>query len=140
MQNGLITLTLFLCVLVCLVVLYRIERARNARFLDTARSYLDFWILKVEHLVSVRFRSWGQYVLRQILQYFFHTLLRGGIRSLNALQERLKTVLRSNRTLAKKSDAERTEKNKLEEIALHKMEVALSEKEKRIRKQRSLEG
>jgi hypothetical protein len=49
-------------------------------------------------------------------------------------------MARSNRMLAKKSDKERTQRNKLEEVALHKLEVALTEEEKRIRKRQSIEG
>jgi len=79
-------------------------------------------------------------VIRETLQYFFHTILRGSIGTLRVLEERLKSILRRNRSLAKKSDIERKERNTLEELALHKMEVALSEKEKRIRRQKSLEG
>ncbi len=127
-------------VLVVLVVLFNREKKRGDRFLGGVRSHVDFWILKLKHTLFVQFRPWSQYVIRQIMQYLFHTFLRGIIRSLSSLEERLKFVLRTNKTLAKKTEAERTVRNKLDEIALHKLEVALSEKEKRIRRKNSLEG
>ncbi len=136
-------LTFFLvsCVLTFfLLILFRRERKKGQRVLGTMRSHIDFWILKIRHTVFVKFRPWSQYVLRQIIQYFFHTFLRGSIKALSVLEERLKVILRTNKSLAKNTEAERTVKNKLDEIALHKLEVALTEREKRIRRQKSLEG
>jgi hypothetical protein len=72
--------------------------------------------------------------------YFLHTFLTGAIATLSGLEDKLRTTLRANRALAKRSDTERSEMNKLDEIALHKMEIALSEEEKRIRRRQSLEG
>lgn len=140
MPTPLLLLLVSGAVLIVLILVFRGEERRGERFFDRARTHVDFWILKLRHMVGVRFRTWGRYVIRQILQYLFHTLLRGSIRSLDVLEERLKDMLRRNKSLAKKSDIERTTKNKLEEIALHKLEVALTEKEKRIRKQQSIEG
>ncbi len=140
MHPAFISLIASCGVLLILVFLFLKESRRGARFFEGGRVYLDFWILKVRHILGVRFRRWGQYMIRQVLQYLLHTFLRGTIESLALAEERLRGLLRSNRTLAKKSDVERTTKNKLEEIAIHKMEVALSEKEKRIRRQQSLEG
>jgi hypothetical protein len=127
-------------VLTFVVFLFRVEQGRGRRFFGGIRSHIDFWFLKVRHLFNVRLRSWSRYFIRQVGHYFLHTFLTGMIVSLSGLEERLRTTLRANRALAKKSDKERTEMNKLDEIALHKMEIALTEEEKRIRKKRSLEG
>ncbi len=126
--------------LVTLILFFRYERKRGKRFFDSARSHVDFWLLKIRHTFNVRLRNWSRYFIRQIGHYFLHTTLTGTIRTLDGIEGKLKTIAHSNRTLAKKSDKERTHMNKLEEIALHKMEVALSEKEKRVRRQKSLEG
>ena len=74
------------------------------------------------------------------MHYFLHTSLTGTIASLSVLVDRLRTIAQTNRTLAKKSDQERSQMNKLEEVALHKIEVALTEEEKRVRRRKSLEG
>jgi hypothetical protein len=127
-------------VLIVILIVFRIERSRGKRFLGGLRSHIDFWLLKVRHMFNVRLRNWSRYFLRQIGHYFLHTFLTGAIASLSMTEEKLRTIARSNRVLAKRSDRERTQKNKLEEVALHKLEVALTEEEKRIRKRRSLEG
>ncbi len=136
-------LTAFLAssiVLLGVLFIFRIERSRKKRFFGGVRSHLDFWLLKIRHMFNVRLRNWGRYFIRQIGHYFLHTFLTGAIMSLSNIEEKLRTIARSNRVLAKKSDKERSELNKLDEVALHKMEVALSEEEKRIRRKRSLEG
>ncbi len=122
------------------VILFRIERRRGRRFFGGLRSHVDFWFLKIRHVFNVRLRNWGRYFIRQVGHYFLHTFLTGAIATLSGLEERLRTTLRANRAFAKRSDKERSEMNKLDEIALHKMEVALSEEEKRIRRRKSLEG
>jgi hypothetical protein len=140
MTDQLVALGVSSVVLLIFILLFRAERNRRKRFFGGLRSHLDFWLLKVRHMFNVQLRNWSRYFIRQIIHYFLHTLLSGAIVSLNALEERLKTIARSNMVLAKKSDTERTHRNKLEEVALHKLEVALTEEEKRIRKRQSIEG
>lgn len=127
-------------VLIVILCIFRVERTRGKRYFSGIRSHLDFLLLKVRHMFNVRLRNWSRYFIRQVIHYFLHTMLTGTIKSLDSVEEKLKTIARSNRAIAKKSDQERSQRNKLEEIALHKLEVSLTEKEKRIRRQRSLEG
>ncbi len=140
MSDELTALVSSTIVLLAILFLFRIERNRGRRFLGGIRAHLDFWFLSVRHMFNVRLRNWSRFFIRQIGHYFLHTFLSGAILSLSSLEEKLKTIARSNRALAKKSDKERTLMNKLDEVALHKMEVSLSEEEKRIRRKRSLEG
>lgn len=140
MTTPLISLIVSSTALALVVMLFSHETRRGARYLHTMRAHVDFWLLKVRHTWNVGVRNWGRYFIRQIIHYFFHTLLTGTINSLAIIEERLRSVARTNRVLARKSEKERTSMNKLEEIALHKMEVTLTEEEKRIRKQQSLEG
>ena len=140
MTHQIIALGISSLALLFLVILFRGEHSRGKRFLGGFRSHLDFWLLKVRHTFNVRFRNWSRFFIRQIIHYFLHTFLTGAIATLDTLEERLKNIARSNRVLAKKSDKERSEINKLEEVALHKLEVALTEEEKRIRKRESIEG
>jgi hypothetical protein len=140
MITPLISLFASLLLLGLTLILFSFERKRGLRFLTGFRSHLDFNLLKLRHTWNVGIRNWGRYFIRQVIHYFFHTLLTGTINGLTALEERLKTVARTNRALARKSERERSSLNKLEEVALHKLEVALTEEEKRIRRKQSLEG
>ncbi len=140
MSTSLTSLAISFGILFVVVLFFAHERRRGKRYLDGLRTHVDFWLLKVRHWWNVGMRTWGRYFFRQIIHYFLHTFLTGIIASLTALVERLKSIARTNRTLAKKSDKERTEMNKLEAVALHKLEVALTEEEKRIRRKKSLEG
>lgn len=139
MATPLIALLSSSVVVLLITLLFRAETRRGVRYLDGFRSHLDFWLLRIRHMFNVRLRNWSRYFIRQIIHYFLHTVLTGAIHTLDGLEEKLKTVARSNRALAKKSDRERTQLNKLEELALHKLEMSLTEEEKRIRRQRSLE-
>jgi len=117
-----------------------VEERRGVRFLGSFRSHVDFRLLKIRHSWNIGIRNWGRYFIRQVIHYFFHTLLTSAITALAAIEDRLRSVARTNRALARKSEKERTSMNKLEEIAIHKMEVTLTDEEKRIRKQKSIEG
>lgn len=140
MSNSLTAFVTSAIVLGLVVLLFRLEERRGRRFFGGIRSHIDFWFLKIRHMFNVRLRNWGRYFIRQVGHYFLHTFLTGAIATLSGLEDKLRTTLRANRALAKRSDTERSEMNKLDEIALHKMEIALSEEEKRIRRRQSLEG
>ena len=131
--SSVLALFIFAC-------LFRYESRRGVRFLNGIRSHIDFWFLKIRHVFNVQLRNWSRYFVRQIIHYFLHTFLTGSIKGLRTIEEQLRAIAQSNRTLARKSDTERNTKNKLEEIAIHKMEVALSDEEKKMRRHRSLEG
>lgn len=140
MPTPLTSLIVSLIILTVFVLLFAHENRRQRRYLGGLRAHIDFWLLKIRHWWNVGMRTWGRYFIRQIIHYFLHTFLTGTIASLSVLVDRLRTIARTNRTLAKKSDQERSQMNKLEEVALHKLEVALTEEEKRIRRRKSLEG
>jgi hypothetical protein len=140
MTDQIVALCVSGLALLMLALLFKAEHSRGQRFFGSLRSHLDFWLLKVRHVFNVRLRNWSRYFIRQIIHYFLHTVLTGAIVALDTIEERLKNIARSNRVLAKKSDKERSQMNKLEEVALHKLEVALTDEEKRIRRRQSLEG
>jgi len=122
-----------------ILLLFRAEEKRSIRFLNGPRTHIDFLLLKIRHTFNVRLRAWGRYFIRQILHYFVHTFITGVVSTLSHIEKSLILIARSNKALARKSEHERTSRNKLEEIALHKMEVSLTEEEKRIRRTKSLE-
>ncbi len=125
---------------VMLVLLFRIERNRGRRFLEYARGRADFAILKVEHSVRMFVGALSGGVVRQTLHYLFHAALTAVLSFLRGIENRVKDVSRTNRALAKRSQRERTTRNMLDEIALHKIEVALSEEEKKRHREKHLNG
>ena len=126
--------------LIVTLALFQSEERRGTRFFHTIRTHLDFWLLKIRHMFNVRLRAWGRYFIRQIIHYFVHTILTGAVHSLSQIEKGLTAVARSNRAIARKSERERSSMNHLEEVALHKIEMALTDEEKRIRRRKSLEG
>lgn len=140
MTAPLTALIISLGIFFSLFSLFRFEKNRGKRLLKNVREHLDFLILKTTHAFLKFFRGAGRSVVRQVAHYFFHTLLRALLAFIARIEKFLKNLMRSNRVIANKSERERTERNKLEEIALHKMEVALSDVEKRRHKERSLNG
>lgn len=127
-------------IVLLLVFLYRYEARRGTRLYASLRVHIDFWILKMDHLFQKFFKRASRDIIRQVLHYFFHSIFSFVLMLLERIERGIKEVLRSNRSLARKSHRERTTRNKLEEIALHKMEVALSEEEKRKHKEKHLNG
>lgn len=123
-----------------LLVLFRYERKTGVRIGYIQRRHFDFWILKAQHFVHVRVQRAGKYILRQIVHYFVHTFLSGILGFVIGLEKSITALLRSNRSLARKTHRERLARNTLEEVALHKMEVALSEEEKQRHKDKALSG
>jgi hypothetical protein len=140
MSDALTAVFLSLAAVLLLEFLFRVERAWGRRFFSFAREHLDYYLLKIAHAFLKFYRSLSRDVLRQIVHYFFHTLLKRILELLGATERKVKDIMRSNRSFAKRSEHERATRNKLEEIALHKMEVALTDEEKRRHKEKSLHG
>lgn len=127
------------CVVCGLVFLFRYEATRGARFGSRFRAHFDFYVLKMRHTFHTRIRGKTRFIFKQILHYFVHTFLTGIIHLLARTERYLKNLVHSNKTFAKRSEHERKTRNKLEEVALHKMEVALTDEEKRRYKRTFLE-
>lgn len=127
------------CVALLLAV-YRIEESRGRRFAEYVREHLDFAVLKTQHVLHVFFGTFTRGIVRSSVHYIFHTLLSGFLAFLAGIESAVKEALRSNRALARRSAKERKTRNKLDEVALHKIEVALSEEEKRRHREKHLNG
>jgi hypothetical protein len=123
-----------------LILLFRYERKRGRRFFEYGRERADFVVLKIEHGLRMLLSALSGGVIRQTLHYLFHAVLTGALGILHGIENRVKEISRTNRALAKRSLRERTTRNKLDEIALHKIEVALSEEEKKRHREKHLNG
>lgn len=122
-----------------LITLFYIEEKRHARFFEGFRSFLDAGILTCERLWHRVFRHAWRDFFRQTIHYIFHVVLKALVKGFHALEQVTERMLRSNRILARKANKERKERTMLDEIAEHKLTVALSEEEKRKHKARVLE-
>ena len=123
-----------------LAVLFRIERKRGKRFGEYLRIRTDFFVLKATKYVHTALNYTGRDFIRQVIHYLFHTVLRSVLEFTKRAEKGLRNVIRINKTLAKRAEQESVTRTKLEEVALHKVATALTEDEKRIRREKELRG
>lgn len=129
-----------LIVVVALVVLFHYEATTGRRFGERWRVRADFYVLKIKYALHKSYRRVSNDLLRQICRYLFHMALRLSLLCVTKVEKWLRENIHANRSLAKYADRESVTKSKLEELTLHKAEVALTEEEKKIHRERSLEG
>jgi hypothetical protein len=127
------------CVL-ALALLFRYEEKRGLRFLEHVRIRADFYVLKATAALHKLLNYTGRNFIRQVAHYLFHSLLRSVLDMLKRGEKSLRNAMRINKTLAKRAERESTTRTKLEEIALHKAANALTEDEKRLHKEKMLQG
>lgn len=139
MGTAALTLLLSSFGAISLVFLFYVEQRRGHRFFEHVRDALDAGAVFLERLWHRIFRHAWRDFIRQTIHYFFHVVLRALVKGFRALEQVSERMLRSNRILARKANKERTERTMLDEIAEHKLTVALSEEEKKRHKARTLE-
>lgn len=122
------------------VAVFRFETVRGQRFFNRTRNRLDFWVLELVHSLHLAYETFFKYILKQALHFTLHSFLAGLLRLARVVEHKITYMLRVNRSRARMTEQKNRERNKLEEIALHKIEVALTEEEKRKHKQETLEG
>ncbi len=125
---------------VFLVFLFRIEATRGSRFAERLRVYADVLVLRVTRGLHNFVSFIGTDFIRQIFHYFFHKMLKLGLALLQGGEEYVRTMMRVNKTLAKNAERQSATRTKLEEIALHKAETALTEEEKKAHRDKMLGG
>lgn len=125
-------------VLCVLMTFFNIEAHRGRRFFARLRGWLD---AGADWLAAAAVRA-GSFISRDVLQqsahFFFHQILRVGLRGIRIIEQGLDWLLRRNKALAKRTSRARTTDSGLGEIAEHKEAVALSETEKRAHKERAV--
>ncbi len=123
-----------------LALLFSYEQKRGVRVGEHLRARGDFFVLKIEHALHRGLTYIGSDLIPQLARYTIHAILKGTLRIVTGVESSLRKSMRINRSLAKQSERESVTRNKLEEIAIHKAENALTEEEKRLRREQSLEG
>jgi hypothetical protein len=102
--------------------------------------HADVLVLRVTRGFHTLIVFIGTDFIRQIFHYLFHKILKSGLALLKGAEQYLRTMMRVNKTLAKSAERQSATRTKLEEIALHKAENALTEEEKRAHKDKMLGG
>lgn len=133
---------LLLSILAVLILsgLFRFEEKRGRRFGEGVRRHADSAILRIAHVWKYIAQFFSGDFIQQVFHYIFHTFLRLALLFMRKCEQVLKTVMRVNKTLAKNAERESVTRTKLEEIALHKLSTALTDKEKKERKDKTLRG
>lgn len=129
-----------LAVFTVLLLVFRYEERRGVRVFERVRTYADFLTLTATHHIHRFFNVFSRDTLRQIFHYFLHILLRVILVLNKEWEKRIRNMIHINRSMAKHAERDRTIRNKLEEVALHKMKTALTEDQKKQHKAKILEG
>lgn len=127
------------------VLVVTVERRRGQRImLSGVRGWLDASFDAVYQAVAAYVRRVVRHTIKLSWYYSIHKALRAILTLLVALYDRLELVFQNNRERAKKLRAERRalndEKNHLTVIGEHKASTALTSKEKKKLKDKSLAG
>jgi hypothetical protein len=123
-----------------LLALFRYEEKRGVRVLEHVRTRADFSVLKTAHAVHTNIEFFSKVFLKQVSRSIFHTILFLMLKFFERCERGLRNIMRTNKTLARSAERENMTLSKLEEIALHKAEVALSEEEKQAHREKVLNG
>lgn len=123
-----------------LLLLFRYERKRGERFLESVRMRLDLVLVKIHYLFHTKLRLLSNEFFRQLFRYLYHTILKMALTLVTNFEKRIRENIKINKTLARHAEREDEALTKLEELALHKAEYALTEEEKRRHKDQALNG
>ena len=131
MSTSLLILIISTIALVVLTGVFRVEDARGGALvlLGGVRRGFD----RLIRAVSFKLATWHPYLgrgfLRLLFHYFAHTVLDRLLAAARWIETRLERLVRRNRQVAKKIDAEKRQTH-LDMIAAHKAETALTERPK----------
>lgn len=141
MNIPLIGMAVSAAIIVLLSLLFRIERVSGFRICKRLRIRCDDVVDRSERVGSVFLKHISRDVVRQSIHFSFHTVLTTLLNFLDAMHAKIQVLVRTNKVMARRSrTAPGVTKNKLDEIAEHKISVALSDEEKKEHKERLLNG
>jgi hypothetical protein len=117
--------------LLVLTFIYVVEDIRGKRvFLVSLRTKLDALLALALVKIEKFMYSFTNGFMRLMLHYGAHSILKRVLAVIRRLEAKVEDLVRRNRNIAKDIRSSLRPKNHLDEIAQHKEEVALSEKEK----------
>lgn len=135
--TGLVVSTLLS---ILLLMLFKHEEQTGVRYGAQIRIRFDYLVLRVAHSFHRIIDAISRDSARQIFHYILHTLLKLVLHVNKRWENGVRNMMRVNKTLARDAERERTTRNKLEEIALHKIKYALTEDEKKKHRDKMLQG
>lgn len=132
----------FVSVVTCifLLMLFRYEEKRQMRFLGYARTRLDYTVISTTVRIHYFFDVVGRDSVRQIFHYLLHSFLKLVLLLTRQWDKAVRNMIRANKTIAQNAERDRTTRNTLEELAIHKIQNALTEEQKKKHKHKMLEG
>lgn len=117
------------------------ERDRGSRFFAAnLRASIDNLIESVVSSVNKKVTYVGKYIITLSWYYSLHAFLKVILQFLAAIYSIVERVLHRNRSKARRIRIERKQSSHLTEIADHKEKTALTDSEKKKRKDKALSG
>lgn len=138
MHPSLLSLIISTSTLTLLVLLFVYERRRGLRFVGGVRSLCDSGVFAVAAFMRRIGAFLEREVIRQTIHYFFHKFLRTVLLFLKRLETYTDGMLRTNKALAKRVAEDRKVRTKLDEMVRHREETALTPKQQKAHKERSI--
>ena len=123
-----------------LLMLFRYEEKRQMRFLGYARTRLDYAVIRTTVRIHYFFDVVGRDSVRQIFHYLLHSFLKLVLLLTRQWDKAVRNMIRANKTIAQNAERDRTTRNTLEELTIHKIQNALTEEQKKKHKHKMLEG
>ena len=141
MSASLLSALVSVSAFVFLTTLFVYEKKRGARYLDRLRSYLDRSFSASAEGVEGYLPEVNSNFMRQLFHYVTHKFLAAMLFVLRRFEYAVEKIAQFNRTKAQSTNGNGTSgATHLTEIAKHKEDAKLSEKEKQKRRKEALEG
>lgn len=138
MHASLLSLIISTSILSLLVLLFVYERRHGIRFAGGVRELCDGGVYAIAAFIRRVGVFFEREVIRQTIHYFFHTFLRTVLLLLKRLETYTDGMLRTNKALAKRVAEDRKVRTKLDEMVRHREETALTPKEQKAHKEKSI--
>jgi hypothetical protein len=141
MFEILLTLAVSGGIVVLLTLLFHIEKKRQRRFFPRVRAALDHGVERAYRSIGSFTRHLGRDAVRHTAHYLFHRFLKMMLELFRTLERKTDKLLRVNKELAKRAirkESATPSESMLKEVAAHKADTALTPKEKKIRKEKSI--
>ena len=121
-----------------LFLLFHFEMQRGERLFEHMRTRLDFAVLDLIHRVHTTAQLFFRRILIQSAYFIFHSILKNILSIAKAFERNITHMMHTNKARSPEVVNKDSTRNKLKEIALHKLEVSLTDEEKQIHKDNAL--
>jgi len=123
-----------------LILLFRFETKKGIRFAEKSRSALDETVYRTTHNSKYAAFGFFRHLAKEVPYFLLHSFLRLILKFIEYIEKGVKKMMHANGPRSHVSEDAQVSKNKLSEIAQHKQDVSLSDKEKKEHKDKALDG